>query len=427
MARGLGSLLVRLAHFAIRPATFLQVRPVLRFSTSNEAPILIRDKLKKLQESYRTGLLSLFNEAAKNPAGSADSITELFETLKQLKLANKDITSKMLWVLCHERRLDQAFQLFQESSASGLVNSDAYTTLIWGYSRAGNLTAANEVFSMMKSAGIAPNPQTYKVLLQAHIAAGSLRPALDLLPPVLTDKSLIKPPMLFELLSACLEAGNYPAACTVLGVAQKFEKQQFYRLVIKLLDHWHQEHPVEPFTHIIRMLFKSNVKLDIKVMNVMLSRLSVRGQMAGAEEVFDAMMRNDISPTVHTYGSLIHGYCRAGEMTSAVKVWNRMIDAKVPPNETVYMLLIHGYCRALKLEPAEHLLEQMNRTGVPATKQIYSLFVTASKKLKDSTRLAKYQSLAETARSSLRAMEDELALESEAHSEEKSSEEKSSE
>ncbi|KOM56068.1 hypothetical protein LR48_Vigan10g196000 [Vigna angularis] len=81
--------------------------------------------------------------------------------------------------LCKKRRADEAQSFFDSLKHKFELDDLVYTSLVYGWCRAGNISKAEEVFNDMKMAEIKPNVYTYSIVIDSLCRCGQITCAHD--------------------------------------------------------------------------------------------------------------------------------------------------------------------------------------------------------------------------------------------------------
>ncbi|KAH6800048.1 hypothetical protein C2S52_000512 [Perilla frutescens var. hirtella] len=97
--------------------------------------------------------------------------------------------------------------------------------------------------------------------------------------------------------------------------------------------------------------------------------------MKEAEDVVEVMIRQNISPNVATYNTLIDKYCSQGQMDKAKEIFHFVVDQGLEPDIITYNSLIKGYCTNGKVDEAWCLFLEVPDKGLQHTAHTYSTII----------------------------------------------------
>ncbi|KAL2466767.1 putative Pentatricopeptide repeat-containing protein [Abeliophyllum distichum] len=117
---------------------------------------------------------------------------------------------------------------------------------------------------------------------------------------------------------------------------------------------------------------------DACTYNILINARCVKGDVEGALNMFDEMLKIGVEPNVVTFGTLINGFCAKLELGKAFRLKKKMEgDFKIKPNAHIYTALIKGVCKIDELGKAIKLKEEMLRKKVELDPAIYSTLISA--------------------------------------------------
>ncbi|KAJ3411477.1 hypothetical protein HDV05_002130 [Chytridiales sp. JEL 0842] len=80
-------------------------------------------------------------------------------------------------------------------------------------------------------------------------------------------------------------------------------------------------------------------------------------------------------PNVHTYTALFHSFCVAGDMKSATLWFRRMLDAGIKPDAAAFHTLMDGFCQVGDMKGASSVLEEMRNAGIDPDDVTYGMLI----------------------------------------------------
>ena len=105
-------------------------------------------------------------------------------------------------------------------------------------------------------------------------------------------------------------------------------------------------------------------------LNKQISSLGQRKELSKAVSCFDQVSSEGLTPSVHTYTSIINAHVRSGEIAAAEEYLARMRGAGLSPNVVTYTTLLKGFTQIGDLEKASGLLEQMEKDVPPVAPNV---------------------------------------------------------
>lgn len=117
-------------------------------------------------------------------------------------------------------------------------------------------------------------------------------------------------------------------------------------------------------------LLLSAASRRLQWLNKQISSLGQRKELSKAVSCFDQVSSEGLTPSVHTYTSIINAHVRSGEIDAAEEYLARMRGAGLSPNVVTYTTLLKGFTQIGDLEKASGLLEQMEKDVPPVAPNV---------------------------------------------------------
>ncbi|KAK2448851.1 hypothetical protein P8452_12875 [Trifolium repens] len=152
------------------------------------------------------------------------------------------------------------------------------------------------------------------------------------------------------------------ARCILLDLPKKnlpYDEDMF----VALIEGYGRAGIVQEAVKIFQKLDKKTVKSYDALFKVILRR----GRYMMAKRVYNAMLREGIEPTRHTYNILLWGMFLSLRLDTAVRFYEDMKSRGIEPDVVTYNTLIHGYFRFKKVDEAENLFAEMKEKNLMPT------------------------------------------------------------
>ncbi|KAK2395163.1 pentatricopeptide repeat-containing protein [Trifolium repens] len=152
------------------------------------------------------------------------------------------------------------------------------------------------------------------------------------------------------------------ARCILLDLPKKnlpYDEDMF----VALIEGYGRAGIVQEAVKIFQKLDKKTVKSYDALFKVILRR----GRYMMAKRVYNAMLREGIEPTRHTYNILLWGMFLSLRLDTAVRFYEDMKSRGIEPDVVTYNTLIHGYFRFKKVDEAESLFAEMKEKNLMPT------------------------------------------------------------
>lgn len=106
-------------------------------------------------------------------------------------------------------------------------------------------------------------------------------------------------------------------------------------------------------------IFQKCDQKSVKAYDALFKVILRRGRYMMAKRVYNAMLREGIEPTRHTYNILLWGMFLSLKLDTAVRFYDDMKSRGIEPDVVTYNTLIHGFFRFKKVDEAESLFVEM--------------------------------------------------------------------
>ncbi|PKI64039.1 hypothetical protein CRG98_015571 [Punica granatum] len=243
----------------------------------------------------------------------------------------------------------------------------AYTTVMDGLCKQGEIAKAYSLFNSMTYGGIRPDKITYSSMIYGlSCCAGRWKEVVVLLikmasrgaePDLISYTSLSHG--LCHLQQTMIE-GIKPDVVT-------------YNSLIHALCTACQWEEVEV---LLGEKSHRNIMPNVRTYTTLVDALCKDGQISKAEHVFDSMTQSGVEPDIFTYCSLINGYCLQDRLDAARVIFDLMVEMDCPANVVSYnSSLIGGFCCIGNIQAAVELLRDMESVGQCPDLQTYEILL----------------------------------------------------
>jgi pentatricopeptide repeat protein len=144
-------------------------------------------------------------------SGRISECFDMFNRMREKGLSSSQVTYGILLDCCiNENQLDRAMQVFDEMILAGCqMNIVLCTTVIKGFTRAGKLEQAMNMYTSMKTKyGITPDIITFSILIKANCDSSCLEKALSLLEDMVILGLKPDEVVFNNLMAGCARNGN---------------------------------------------------------------------------------------------------------------------------------------------------------------------------------------------------------------------------
>ena len=253
--------------------------------------------------------------------------------------------------------VDQVLQLMAED---GIAPSSAtYATIIDGYVRIGNTSAAKRTFEKAKSSGVKFDIYAYGALIKGIVQQNDMPAALGIVKEM--QREGIEPN---DAIVNCVATGY--AQSGRLKEAEEFLRRDSYvkrsargfNAVLKSKLSFQSPQQVRDAA----LLLQENLELlhletSADTFNTVMSGALGVGDPKLAIAVYQKMQKLDVKPDGITYTALIQAYAQLGELENAVKTFEALSSDKTAKlDSTAYCVLIDAFSKVGDMPGAERML-----------------------------------------------------------------------
>ncbi|KAB1209233.1 hypothetical protein CJ030_MR6G016127 [Morella rubra] len=142
-----------------------------------------------------------------------------------------------------------------------------------------------------------------------------------------------------------------------------------------------RHHRISPNVYTLNMLMRAYCKLGKVEKPLRFSGrwrswdTAIRVFLNFAIKLRNSMEKNGLNPSVVTFNTLIHGFCKEGKLQEASKVFIEMKAMNVAPNTVTYNTLINGYSPVGDSDISGRLYEEMLKNQVKADILTYNALI----------------------------------------------------
>ncbi|XP_004488235.1 large ribosomal subunit protein mL102 (rPPR5) [Cicer arietinum] len=149
------------------------------------------------------------------------------------------------------------------------------------------------------------------------------------------------------------------ARCILLDLPKKnlpYDEDMF----VALIEGYGRAGIVQEAVKIFQKLDQKSIKSYDALFKVILRR----GRYMMAKRYYNAMLREGIEPTRHTYNILLWGMFLSLRLDTAIRFYEDMKSRGIVPDVVTYNTLINGYFRFKKFDEAENLFAEMKERNI---------------------------------------------------------------
>ncbi|KAI4310629.1 hypothetical protein MLD38_035593 [Melastoma candidum] len=267
--------------------------------------------------------------------------------------------------------------LFHEMRRNGYaITSHTWTIMILCYGRMGMTEIALRIFKEMKASGVHPNGSCYKYLIlslcgrKGRKVDDAVKLFREMINYELTpDKELV------ETYLACLcETNKLPEArrCVSYLLKVGFTSSLGYSMYVRALC---RARKLKEALMVIDESGPDREALEKSACGSIVHALLQLGKLDEALSKIDEMKQAGVTPTIHTYTSLMTHFFKGKETEKALEIFQTMQCEGHEPTAVTYTALIRGYINVGKFNDARDVFEMMKARGPSPDFRTYSVYM----------------------------------------------------
>ncbi|CAN4112246.1 unnamed protein product [Withania somnifera] len=271
----------------------------------------------------------------------------MVKSYSQLKMIDRAMNvfelAKSNGVSCNES-FELAQKFYDDMVKSGASpNVYTYNIILWkrGYAKGGCLN----------------NVVTYNTIIGSYCKTGKVDEAVKLLklmqvrnlePTVITYNAIInglcREGRMNEIFEEKRGKGLIPDEVTYNTLANGYCRGNFLQALVL-----HSE------------MLRNELSPDVVTYTSLINSMYKTGNLHHAMELFDQLRAGGLYANERTYTTLIDGFSLQGFMNKAYKLLNEMISNGFSPSIVTYNALINGHCAVNRMEDALHVTQEMEQ------------------------------------------------------------------
>ncbi|KAL6222740.1 hypothetical protein ACLB2K_006131 [Fragaria x ananassa] len=268
----------------------------------------------------------------------------------------------LLDALCKNGSVKEAASLFEDMRVRFKPSIRHFTSLLYGWCRAGKLMEAKHVLVQMKELGIEIDIVVYNVLVGGYAQAGKMADA-------------------YELLKEMRSKGCEPNAASYTTVIQALcgqEKMEEAMRVFVEMERSGCEGDVVTYSSLISGFCRwGKIVRSYEILESMIQKGFMPSQMTYLQIMLAHEKKEDLEecmglmgemrkigcmPDLGIYNTVIRLACKLGEVKEGVRLWNEMEEAGFSPGLDTFVIMIHGFlAQGCLIEACEYFKEMVGR------------------------------------------------------------------
>lgn len=251
------------------------------------------------------------------------------------------VNTSLVFRILEEDRVEQGMVLLKRMLQKNmLLDTIAYSLIVYAKVKLGNLGSAKEVYEEMLNRGFQANPFVYTLFIGAHCKEGRIEEAQFMMHEM--ENMDLKP---YDgsynfLIEGCAKAGR-----------------------------------VEESVSYLKKMMESRFIPSLWAFNEMVGKLCEIGNAEQANAMLTILLDIGFTPNDITYSLLIDGYARKGENDEVLKLYYEMESRSLSPGILVFTSLIKSFCQCGKLEEAKKYFRIMKDRSIAPSLSTYETLI----------------------------------------------------
>ncbi|XP_028776380.1 pentatricopeptide repeat-containing protein At3g22670, mitochondrial-like [Neltuma alba] len=167
------------------------------------------------------------------------------------------------------------------------------------------------------------------------------------------------------------KAGKYEEAVEAFRTMERFGVKKDIAALNALMDALVKENSVE-HAHKVLLEFKDSISPDVHSFNILIHGFCKCRKLDQAYQAIEVMRAHGFHPDVITYTSIVESYCREKDFRKVREVFEKMKEKGLSPNVITYTIFMHALGKAGQLSEVLDLYETMKSNGCVPDARFYS-------------------------------------------------------
>ncbi|XP_002529506.3 pentatricopeptide repeat-containing protein At2g41720 isoform X1 [Ricinus communis] len=270
--------------------------------------------------------------------GEYEKAVALYNSMRKMKVAPNSVTYTVLISgCCKMSKYGKAIEFFADMMELKIaLTKEVCSSVICAYSKQGQITEAESIFTMMKMAGCCPDIITYTAMLHAYNAGEHWGKACDLIQEMEDYDIQLDTIACSALMMAFNKRGN-PSQVLILAEFMKekeipFSDAIFFEMVsaCSLLRDW------RTILNLMKLMEPSFSVVSIGLLNQLLHVLGRSGKIESMMKLFYKITASGAEINFNTYSIMLKNLLAVGNWRKYIEVLEWMEDAGIQPSIGMY-------------------------------------------------------------------------------------------
>lgn len=311
--------------------------------------------------------------------GKPDEATKLLEDMLKKGLPLSVISFNSIISAYSKKRLEtKAFEAYHMMIKYGVTpSSSTCNSLLMCLSRNGKLLEAEELMCNMKEREFPVNKVAFTVIIDGYFKIGDVMGAQRLW-------------AFMENISTSPDTVAFSAY--IDGLSKTGLVEEAYNVFIKMKNkgvvpnNFTYNSLIAGFCNVGRLnealklekeMKQNELCPDIFTNNILINGYCKQGRMKSAIDMYMDMHKFQLVPDIVTYNTLLSGYCKGFDMVNADNLVYKMFNSGWDPDITTYNIRIHGFFGSRRMNRAILVFNELLSSGIVPNTITYNTMLNA--------------------------------------------------
>ncbi|MQL76925.1 hypothetical protein Taro_009323 [Colocasia esculenta] len=279
----------------------------------------------------------------------------------------------LLDALCKNGSVKEAASLFEDMRMRFPPTLRHFTSLLYGWCRAGKLAEAKHVLIQMRQAGLEPDIVVYNNLLCGYVTAGKMEDGYELLREMRRkgcDPNVISYTTMIQALCSLERTDEAMRVFAEMRRHDCVPDVVTYTTLISGFCKWGK---IDKGYELLDAMTRQGCEPNQSTYFYILAAHEKEEQLEECLALVDEMSKGGCFPDLNIYSLLIRLSCKLGELEQAVRIWEEMESGRLSPALDTFVVMVHGFLEQGSLVEACGYFKEMVARGLHSTPQYGTL------------------------------------------------------
>lgn len=245
-----------------------------------------------------------------------------------------------------------------------LVDSDAYTALIMGFSKEGEINKLQHFWELAKRDMWLPEFKDTKVLVSFLCRWGLIKEVLELFDKMVENHPNLIPGIYSVFLKELCISGYTTVGCILLEELLQRDLVFDQAVYANLINGFLNEQKFSEALGIIGILLEKNITTSAHVYRLLVPLLIKFGNIENVTNLKQSLLSKKLQGHVSIFGTMVSELCRTGKIKEATLQLKEMLINGVFPDGNTLNALLQGFCQENNSRKACEILSVMVRMHI---------------------------------------------------------------